>query len=223
MSSASGKLQSTDPDMKDLSVSHRAWEEEYRHVSWGGPQPIFSVEKILATGSLVLDAGCGNGRYLLPLSKKYDVVGTDISVIALSKARNYLEKGGQDGGCIASSITHLPFSDDSFDAVVCYGVLQHLFENERLLAVEELRRVLRPHGLIFFEVFGTDDMRFGGEEAENNTFRRKGGIIYHYFTEKELESLFKGFNVREIKSIKSEKRLRGELYTRHHIKGIVRL
>lgn len=209
--------------MKDLSVSHRAWEEEYRHVSWGGPRPILAVEEVLAPGSRVLDAGCGNGRYLLPLSKKYDVVGTDISVLALSRARNYLEKSAQDAGFIASSITHLPFSDDSFDAVVCYGVLQHLFENERVLAVEELRRVLRPHGLIFFEVFGTDDMRFGGSEVENNTFRRKGGIIYHYFTEKELESLFKGFSIEEIKSIRSEKIFRGESYTRHHIKGVVRL
>lgn len=209
--------------MKDLSESHRAWEEEYRHVSWGGPRPISAVEKVLAPGSFILDAGCGNGRYLLPLSKKYNVVGTDISVIALSRARNYLEKSGQDAGCVAASITHLPFSDGSFDAIVCYGVLQHLFENERLLAVEEFRRVLRPHGLIFFEVFGTDDMRFGGEEVENNTFRRKGGIIYHYFTENELESLFERFDIEELESTKTQKRFRGELYTRHHIKGTFRL
>ena len=209
--------------MKDLSVCYRAWEEEYRHVSWGGPRPVSAVEKVLAPGSRLLDAGCGNGRYLLPLSKKYDAVGTDISVNALLRARDYLEKSSQVAGCVASSITHLPFSDHSFDAVICYGVLQHLFGNERLLAVEELTRVLRPHGSIFFEVFGTDDMRFGGDEVEKNTFRRKGGIIYHYFTEKELESLFAGFDIEEIRSVKTEKRFRGELYTRHHIKGIVRL
>lgn len=209
--------------MKNLSVSHRAWEEEYRHVSWGGPRPIAAVEKVLSPGSLLLDAGCGNGRYLLPLSKKHDVVGTDISLIALSRARDYLEKSGQDVGCLASSITHLPFSDDSFDAVVCYGVLQHLLENERVLAVEELRRVLRPHGLIFFEVFGTNDMRYGGEEIESNTFRRKGGIIYHYFTEKELGLLFEGFSIGEIRSIKTEKRFRGEIHIRHHIKGVASL
>ncbi|WP_406655868.1 class I SAM-dependent methyltransferase [Methanolobus sp. ZRKC2] len=209
--------------MKGLGESHRAWEEEYRHVRWGGPRPVSAVEKVLAPGSRVLDAGCGNGRYLLPLSKKFVVAGTDISVTALSSARNYLKKSGQTAGLVASSITHLPFSDDSFDAIVCYGVLQHLLESEREIAVEELRRVLRPHGSIFFEVFGTDDMRFGGDEVENNTFRRNSGIIYHYFTEEELESLFAEFNVEEMKSIRTEKRFRGELYTRHQIKGVLSL
>ncbi|MBN2110936.1 MAG: class I SAM-dependent methyltransferase [Methanosarcinaceae archaeon] len=209
--------------MKGPNVSFRAWEQEYRHISWGGPRPISTVEKVLAPGSCILDAGCGNGRYLLPLSKRYEVVGTDISVTALCRARNYLEKSGQDAGFVASSITHLPFSDSSFDAVVCYGVLQHLFEEERVLAAEELRRVLRSQGLVFFEVFGTDDMRFGGDEVEENTFRRKGGIIYHYFTEEEIGSLFRGFDVGEIKSTRTEKRFRGELHTRHHIKGYVHL
>ena len=207
--------------MKDLKQSRRAWEEEYRHVNWGGPRPISGVEEILAPGSLVLDAGCGNGRYLLPLSKNYDVVGTDISVNALLKAGEYLEKGGSKAGCVASSITDLPFDSNSFDAIVCYGVLQHLFENERLLAVEELGRVLRPGGLLFFEVFGTDDMRFGGNELEKNTFRRKNGVVYHYFTEEELKLLFRDFAIKEIKSIRNEKRFRGEIHTRHHIKGIV--
>ncbi|KXS44026.1 MAG: hypothetical protein AWU59_752 [Methanolobus sp. T82-4] len=208
--------------MKDLKQSRRAWEEEYRHVNWGGPRPISGVEEALAPGSLVLDAGCGNGRYLLPLSKNFDVVGTDISVNALLKAGQYLEKGGSQAGCVASSITHLPFLSNSFDAIVCYGVLQHLFENERLLAIEEIRRVLRPGGLVFFEVFGTDDMRFGGYELEKNTFCRKNGVIYHYFTEEELKLLFRDFAIKEIKSIRNEKRFRGEIHTRHHIKGIVR-
>ncbi|TGC06322.1 hypothetical protein CUN85_12965, partial [Methanolobus halotolerans] len=40
-------------------------------------------------------------------------------------------------------------------------------------------------------------------------FLRKGGIIYHYFTEKELELLFRGFDIGEIRSIMTEKIFRG--------------
>jgi ubiquinone/menaquinone biosynthesis C-methylase UbiE len=206
--------------MEQLRPSHfLAWEEEYRHVVWGGPRSISAVEGTIPPGSRVLDAGCGNGRYLLPLSRKYDVVGIDVSVNALSKARFYLDRSGQYAECIASTITALPFSDGSFDAVVCYGVLQHLLEKERALAAEELKRVLTPSGSLFIEVFGTDDMRFGGKEIENNTFVRKGGIIYHYFTELELVSLLSGFTRVDMESIRTEKSFRGELYTRHHIKG----
>jgi ubiquinone/menaquinone biosynthesis C-methylase UbiE len=196
-----------------------AWDEEYRHVRWGGPRPISAVEEHIPPGSRVLDAGCGNGRYLLPLSRKYDVVGTDVAVNALSEARSYLGRSGQYAECAASTITALPFSDHSFDAVLCYGVLQHLFESERVLAVEELKRVLKPSGMLFIEVFGTEDMRFGGQEVENSTFIRKGGIIYHYFTEQELVSLLSGFAQVDIKSIITEKTFRGERHIRHHIKG----
>ncbi len=206
--------------MERLRPSHLlAWEEEYRHVVWGGPRSISVVEGTIPPGSRVLDAGCGNGRYLLPLSRKYNVVGIDISVNALSKARSYLDRSGQRAECIASTITALPFSDRSFDAVVCYGVLQHLLENERALAAQELKRVLKPSGVLFIEVFGTDDMRFGGQEIENNTFVRKGGIVYHYFTELELVSLLSGFTQVDMESIRTEKSFRGEPHTRHHIKG----
>lgn len=196
-----------------------AWDEEYRHVRWGGPRPVLSVEEKVPPGSRVLDAGCGNGRYLLPLSKKYDAVGIDVAMNALSESRSYLGRSGRNAECIASTLTALPFSDNSFDAVVCYGVMQHLFENERKLAAEEIRRVLKPSGILFIEVFGTDDMRFGGQEVEHNTFVRKGGIIYHYFTEQELVSLLSGFAQVDLKSIRAEKTFNGELHTRHQIKG----
>ncbi|MCQ6961670.1 class I SAM-dependent methyltransferase [Methanolobus chelungpuianus] len=196
-----------------------AWDEEYRHVRWGGPRPVSAVEKEVLPGSLVLDAGCGNGRYLLPLSKKYDVVGADVSMNALSEARSYLARSDRHAECIASTLTALPFSANSFDAVVCYGVMQHLFESERTLAAEEIRRVLKPSGILFIEVFGTDDMRFGGHEVEHNTFLRNGGIIYHYFTEQELVSLLGGFVQVDLQSIRTEKTFNGELHTRHLIKG----
>jgi ubiquinone/menaquinone biosynthesis C-methylase UbiE len=196
-----------------------AWDEEYRHVRWGGPRPISAVEGSIPPGSRVLDAGCGNGRYLLPLSRKYDVVGTDVSLNALLEARSYLDRNGRCAELIVSTITNLPFSDHSFDAVLCYGVLQHLFESERILAVEEFKRLLKPSGILFIEVFGTEDMRFGGQEVESNTFMRKGGVIYHYFTEKELFSLLGGFAQVDLKNIITEKTFRGERHTRHHIKG----
>lgn len=206
------------------TISHvLAWDEEYRHVRWGGPRSISAVEENVPPGSRVLDAGCGNGRYLLPHSKKYDVVGTDVAVNALSEARSYLGRSGRYAECIAATLTALPFSDNSFDAVICYGVMQHLFEIERKLAAEEIKRVLRPSGILFIEVFGTEDMRFGGQEIEHNTFVRKGGIIYHYFTEQELASLLSGFAQVDLKNIRTEKSFNGERHTRHQIKGTASL
>ncbi|WP_406660438.1 class I SAM-dependent methyltransferase [Methanolobus sp. ZRKC3] len=227
MPSASWKLQNTGHDMEhsEKNKSHfLAWDEEYRHVTWGGPRSISMVEEFMSSSSSsrLLDAGCGNGRYSLPLSRKYDVVGIDVSANAISKAQTYIKKSGHDALLLVSTITDLPFSENSFDAVICYGVLQHLLEHERKQTVDEFRRVLKPGALLFFEAFGVEDMRYGGEELEKDTFVRKGGIIYHYFSEKELRSLFSEFETVKLENIRVEKRFKGELYTRHHIRAVLR-
>lgn len=205
--------------MEDKNSHLRAWNEEYRHVKWGGQRPLDAVERTIVRGSRILDVGCGNGRYLLPLSKNYDVVGIDVAPNALKQASAYLKGHGRYAECIISTMTSMPFLDGSFDAVVCFGVLQHLFESERKHAMEEIKRVLRPSGILFFEVFGIEDMRYGGQELEAGTFRRKGGIIYHYFTEQEITLLLGGFTDIDIKSKVTEKIFHGQRYTRHHIQG----
>ncbi len=210
------------------SKSHiLAWDEEYKHVTWGGPRSISMLEGLISSSSLVLDLGCGNGRFLLPLSRKYNTIGTDVSATAVRRAREYLSKSnvGSDkrSECLASSITSIPFSDNSFDAILCLGVLQHLLEDERKQAISEIKRVMKSGAIFVLEVFGTEDMRYGGESVEKDTFIRKNGIIYHYFTRDELESLLEGFNILEMKDLVSEKKYHGELHRRHQIRVITRL
>ena len=200
-----------------------AWEQEYQHVIWGGPRSIKTVRDHLPQGNRVLDAGCGNGRHLLPLSQHYHAVGIDISKTALEGSTTYLQKSGQRNEHLVSSVTALPFFDNSFNGIVCYGVLQHLFDNERRATVDEFKRVLSPGGFLFFEAFGVDDMRYGGTEVEPHTFLRKNGLIYHYFTVEEVSSLLDGFEIVNLEDVRSQKRFRGKLYPRHMIKGIARL
>ncbi|MDD4496598.1 MAG: class I SAM-dependent methyltransferase, partial [Methanosarcinaceae archaeon] len=178
----------------------------------------------------LLDAGSGNGRYLKELAKYYRVVGADVSFTALQSSRNRLAKSGFLAEHAVASLHTLPFRPGSFEGVLCYGVLQHLFQSERMAAVLEFKRVLRKGGLVFFEVFGSEDMRFGGKAAgpegeppEENTFLRQSGIIYHYFTEKEILSLFEGFEVLDLQEVKREKKFRGEVYIRQQFRGVFRL
>ncbi|WP_440954336.1 class I SAM-dependent methyltransferase [Methanosarcina sp. Mfa9] len=218
------------PESKNPAKEHfLAWDKEYAHLKWGGPAPIRDVLARIPLGARVLDAGSGGGRYLGELAGHYAAVGVDVSLIALGKSREQLARSGKTAGHLGASVHLLPFKKASFDGILCYGVLQHLFREEREAAVREFRRVLVDGGIVFFEAFGTEDMRCGGKSAKNsegnsekNTFLRQNGIIYHYFTKEELMSLFEGFEILELKDVKKEKIFRGEVYRRHMVRGIFR-
>ena len=90
------------------------------------------------TGKLVLDLGCGSGRYW-PILKKWGacVAGLDVS-------QRSLEHATSDHLRIVGSVSRLPFPESSFDAVLLLELLQHLKCPE--LAVFEALRLLKPSG-----------------------------------------------------------------------------
>jgi SAM-dependent methyltransferase len=85
---------------------------------------------MLGDGCWSLDVGAG-GRRITP-----DVVTVD-AVAA-------------PGVDVVGDIHGLPFADGSFDAVFCTGTLEHITDPFR--AIQELRRVLRPGGILYVDV-----------------------------------------------------------------------
>lgn len=104
----------------------------------------------LEAGMRVLDAGCGNGRHLHEAFRTpgIEVVGVDRNRTDLVNAGETLclMAGGEEGRWLTAQadVTSLPFSNDSFDVVICSEVLEHIEDHRR--SVAELVRVLRPGG-----------------------------------------------------------------------------
>jgi ubiquinone/menaquinone biosynthesis C-methylase UbiE len=156
----------------------------------------------------------------LPLRLRgFDVVAVDVSPNALKMAGKSIASRKLDIGLLAANVYQMPFLDSSFDVIWCYGVLQHLLLKEREAAISEFWRLLRIGGLLFIEVLGEEDMRYGGSEVEPNTFSRKNGIIYHYFSKSELEKLLGGVSCNIVES-RREKRFKGKNYMRHMISAV---
>jgi len=95
-------------------------------------------------GKLVLDVGCGMGRFAEVATRwGARVVGIDLSVAAEVAARNL---AGRDATMFQADVFHLPFAPESFDFIYSIGVLHHTPDCER--AFKALPGLLKPGGKI---------------------------------------------------------------------------
>lgn len=95
-------------------------------------------------GKLVLDVGCGMGRFA-EVGTRWGarVVGIDLSAAAEVAARNLANR---DFLALQADVFHLPFELESFDCIYSLGVLHHTPDCEA--AVKVLPRYLKPGGTL---------------------------------------------------------------------------
>jgi SAM-dependent methyltransferase len=100
-------------------------------------------------GATVLDVGCGSCAHSVRLARRgFNVRAVDFSESALGMAAEHLRAQGLSDRVTLGreNILELSFPDESFDYVVCWGVLMHIPDVGR--AVAELARVVRPGGFL---------------------------------------------------------------------------
>ncbi|MBF0625667.1 MAG: methyltransferase domain-containing protein [Magnetococcales bacterium] len=96
---------------------------------------------------LVLDAGCGNGRFMETFPPQARKVGVDASLNLLRIAR----RRGRGDFHVCCELERLPFRSGVFGTVVSCRVLQHLQAQET--AVAEMARIIRPGGNLLIQVY----------------------------------------------------------------------
>lgn len=113
----------------------------------------------LVKGRLVLDAGCGMGRFSEVLSRwGANVVAVDLSE-AVEAARSNL-RDRANVKVLQADLTKLPFPPATFDIVLSWGVLHHTPNTHQ--SFKALVRYLRPGGRMGIKVYG-----------KNKSIRRK--------------------------------------------------
>ncbi len=99
-------------------------------------------------GKRILDLGCGSGESGVYFAKQgAEVSACDISPQFIEVAKQLANHHSVSLDTVVCPAETLPYPDDSFDIVFANGVLHHV---DIPLAMEEIRRVLKPRGKGFF-------------------------------------------------------------------------
>lgn len=156
--------------MPERVADPRAFYDEYGADEWQRlatgidgqlefEETVRKLDTHLPDSGKILDAGGGAGRYAIWLAERgYDVTIVDISQrqVEIARERAAASDVASKVTAIQGSITDLGFPTATFDATCCLGgPLSHvLAADDRVRAVEELRRVTVPDSPIFISVMG---------------------------------------------------------------------
>lgn len=149
----------------------------------------------------ILDLGCGNGRHVVYFARQgFEVSGIDISSEALALCAEWLQIERLVADLRCASVDKLPYSSDEFDAIVSFGVLDHVTMQVGLRAMNEIVRVLKRGGLLHLNLRSPDSYDFGkGQEIEPGTYvlaeGHERGLPQHFWTEPEMQTILSGFTI----------------------------
>ncbi len=102
----------------------------------------------------VLELGCGVGRIGREIAPKVaHWEGTDISSNMIEVARERLAGFGNVGFTELSRSSLQPLADASFDKAYCVAVFIHMDKEDFFLYLEEMARILKPGGLLYFDTW----------------------------------------------------------------------
>lgn len=97
------------------------------------------TRKLAVRGKALLDVACGAGAWLQAASEAgARVSGIDLADKAVARAKELLPEADVRLG----PAERLPWDDQSFDMVTCFGSLEHFLEPD--VALREMKRVLKP-------------------------------------------------------------------------------
>jgi ubiquinone/menaquinone biosynthesis C-methylase UbiE len=159
--------------------------------------------------SIILDVGCGNGKYITHRLHDCTVVACDSSAsllhIAKTNTSNRSTKS-YNAEFVCASGLKLPYKNNAYDIVISIAVLHHIASHERRAQfVYELIRCVRVGGQVCITVWADEQQKKNKwqriHDDDTDYYvpfdKRNGEVImryYHFFTKKEFVELISLFH-----------------------------
>lgn len=168
---ASAALNSPISATANLTFTGERFMPEVRGPIWYEHWHRYAAVAPLAVGKRVLDAACGEGygSYLLAHDATA-VTGVDVAADAVAHATQRYARSNLRFA--VGSVTGLPLPAASVDLIVSFETIEHLREQEQMLA--EFRRVLAADGVLVVS-------------SPNRPVYNEGGGVENHFHVRELD------------------------------------
>ncbi|ODQ78341.1 hypothetical protein BABINDRAFT_162975, partial [Babjeviella inositovora NRRL Y-12698] len=158
-----------DPSVREQIFVHDIYNHIAPHFSQTRYKPWPIVEDFLLTrskGSVGIDVGCGNGKYLV-VNKDIFIVGSDRSSGLIDQASQINRRGHND--ILVSDGMRLPHHENLFDFGISIAVIHHFSTDERrVAAIKHILLKLRSGGevLIYCWALEQEKSRRGYKEGD---------------------------------------------------------
>lgn len=149
----------------------------------------------LSPGAFILDIGSGRGLFAKRLVELgFRVIGIDFVSEIVQKANADIKNWGLEGKLkfVEGNALDIPFTDNSFDGICDFGLMENLFKEDWEQYANEINRVLKPGGFFLNISFSRETQHFFEFYPKNSKTGefQKYGIHYHFFDKNEMKEIF---------------------------------
>jgi SAM-dependent methyltransferase len=163
------------PDLKDF---YRRYLRGYL----GYGQIRYVLLKHLPRFGLIVEGGCGMGQYVVALrARGYNCIGVDFAAKTVAAVKKVLP----DIPVEAADICRLNLDDESVDAYISLGVVEH-FQDGPQDALAEALRVLKKGGVLIVSVPQVFNWRGGGVCSEDASLPDNASFYQYAFSQEDF-------------------------------------
>lgn len=182
----------------------KLWAEERKKhdLKYPDENVVRFLKKNFKTGKdkTILDFGCGSGRHTLIMAEmEFMIYAMDYNVVCLELTKEKLDKiNYKNVKYILNKRLVINLPDESVDCIVAWGALFYFNKAERELFCKEMKRVLKPDGVILADYRTIDDHLYNkGTKIEENLFKLDDSsagnlknLIYWFCNKEDLAELY---------------------------------
>lgn len=148
----------------------------------------------------ILIAGIGYGRNAQIFRENgIEVTGIEISKTAIELARKHY---GTSMIIHHGSVTNMPFDNNQYDGIFCYGLIYLLDSNERAKLISDCYNQLAENSYMIFTAITKQAQTYGqGKQIGKDRFEMFGGAKMFFYDEETIQEEFGKYGLFEITEV----------------------